>query len=65
MNVKTTYFHAPIDYDIYLDPPEGYVEVIDGLVYKLEKSIYGLKESGQNWNGVLHDCFTEGENWAF
>lgn len=62
MNVKTAYLHAPIDYDIYLNPSEGYIEVIDRLVYKLEKSIYGLKESGRNLNGVLHVCFTIGEN---
>lgn len=26
---------------------------------KLEKSLYGLIQSGRNWNRVLHDCLTE------
>lgn len=54
-----THLRAPIDYDIYINPPEGYEEASDGLVYKLEKSLCGLKQSGQNWNRVLHDCLTE------
>lgn len=58
MDVKTAYLHAPIDYEIYINPPEGYEEK-EGIVYKLEKSLYGLKQSGRNWNRVLHNCLTE------
>lgn len=58
MDVKTAFLHAPIDYEIYINPPEGYQEK-EGVVYKLEKSLYGLKQSGRNWNKVLHDCLTE------
>lgn len=48
MDVKTTYLPAPIDYDINISPPEDYEQTSDGLVYKLEKSLCGLKQSGQN-----------------
>ena len=41
-----------------INPPEGYEEK-EGVVYRLEKSLYGLKQSGRNWNRVLHDCLTE------
>ena len=58
MDVKTAFLHAPIDHEIYINPPEGYEEK-EGVVYKLEKSLYGLKQSGRNWNRVLHDCLTE------
>lgn len=27
----------------------------------LEKSLYGLKQSGRNWNRLLHDCLTEND----
>ena len=49
MDVKTAYL---------INPPEGYEEK-EGIVYKLEKSLYGLKQSGRNWNRVLHNCLTE------
>lgn len=46
IDVKTAYLHAPTDYKIYINPPKGYQEEDDSLVYKLEKSLYGLKQSG-------------------
>lgn len=58
MDMKTAFLHAPIDYEIYINPPEDYQEK-EGVVYKLEKSLYGLKQSGPNWNRVLHDCLTD------
>ena len=59
MDVKTAYLHAPIDYEIYMDPAEGFEVPLEGggkLVYNLNKSLHGLKESGRNWNHVLN-CF--------
>ena len=62
MDVKTAYLHAPIECEIYIEQPEGY-EVAskrgDKLVCKLEKSLYGLKQSGRNWNKMLHDYLSE------
>ena len=57
MDVKTAYLNAEIDTEIYLKQPEGYkIGAEDGseLVFKLNKSIYGLKQSGRNWNQLLH-----------
>jgi len=59
MDVKTAYLHAPIDRDIYMEQPEGYVKEGEKLVCKLKKSIYGLKQSGRNWNEMLHKCLTD------
>lgn len=64
MDVKTAYLHAPIDFEIYMNQPEGYEvtsENGDMLVCKLKKSLYGLKQSGRNWNKVLHDCLIENQ----
>ena len=64
MDVKTAYLNAPIDCEIYMDQAEGF-EVLDSsqekLVYKLNKSLYGLKQSGRNWNGVLHDFLLQND----
>eukprot|EP00794_Sanderia_malayensis_P008499 gene8499-9408_t len=58
MDVKTAYLNAPIDCEIYLEQAKGYeIPGKDGakLVYKLNKSLYGLKQSGRNWNNLLND----------
>ena len=57
MNVKTTYLNAPIDCDIYMEQPKGFEKVgksSEQLVYKLKKSLYSLKQSGQNRYNMLH-----------
>ena len=59
MDVKTAFLNAPIDFEIYMEQPEGFVVHNDNnekLVCKLKKSLYGLKQSGNLWNNVLH-CF--------
>lgn len=70
MDVKTAYLNAPIDCELFVEQPEGFaVSNKDGdeLVCKLNKSLYGLKQSGRNWNGVLHsylisDGFTQSQS---
>src|SRR6218665_446588 len=58
MDVKIAYLNAPIDCELYIEQPEGFVadDKTDGnLVLKLKKSLYGLKQSGRNWNNMLLD----------
>jgi len=67
IDLKTAYWHTHIDYEIYINPPQGYKEKegIVSLYEKIkfvkftEKSLCGLKQSWRNWNRVLHDCLTE------
>ena len=40
MDVKTAYLHAPIDYEIFVEHPEGFKT--NKLVYRLNKSLYVL-----------------------
>ena len=57
MDVKTAYLNAPIDCDIHVKQPEGYKVLDDNgaeLVWHLKK-LYGLKQSGRNWNNDLND----------
>ena len=58
MDVKTAYLNAPIDCEIYMEQPEGFVKMgVNGekLVCNLKRSLYGLKQSGRNWNKLLHE----------
>ena len=55
MDIKTAYLNAPIVEDIFMEQPEGFVEGGKHLVCKLQKSLYGLKQSGRNW----YHCLSE------
>ena len=62
MDVKTAYLNAPIDCELYMEQPGGYERKDpngEKLVCKLKKSSYGLKQSGRNWNNMLHNYFTQ------
>ena len=43
MDVKSVYLNAPLDYEIYVEPPEGFKVKNGNDVWKLEKSLDGLK----------------------
>lgn len=49
VDVNNAYPHGHIEEDIYLTPPEGYKKAEKGKVYKLFKSLYGLKQAGRQW----------------
>ena len=56
MDISTAYLHASVEEDLYMHQPEGYAQPgRDGqeLVCKLNKSLYGLKQAGRNWNKTL------------
>ena len=59
VDVKTVYLHAPIDYEIFVEQPEGFKT--NELVYRLNKSLYGLKQSDRNWNKMLHECLIQND----
>ncbi|GJW93314.1 retrotransposon protein, putative, ty1-copia subclass [Tanacetum coccineum] len=51
MDVKTTFLNGYLDEDIYMVQPEGFVDPNHpGKVCKLQRSIYGLKQSSRSWN---------------
>ena len=58
MDVKAAFLHAPIEHEIFIEQPEGFQELSENgakLVCRLKKSLYGLKQSGRNWNKVLDE----------
>ncbi|SAM79905.1 uncharacterized protein UBRO_20569 [Ustilago bromivora] len=52
IDITQAYLNADLHHDIYLKLLEG-TEVPDGKVYKLIKSLYGLKQSGREWHKEL------------
>jgi len=57
LDVETAFLQASVREDIYVSQAPGYkVTGPDGsvLVYKLIKSLYGLKQSPFNWNMAIH-----------
>lgn len=38
---------------------ESYLKKREKFVWKIEKSIYGRKQSGHNWNEILHSCLID------
>ena len=54
MDVKTAFLNGSIDTEIYMSQPEGFVDnQHPEYICKLEKSIYGLKQSARCWNTTL------------
>ena len=55
LDVLTAYLDAPIDFPVYINQPEGFMEIseTENLFCKLHKSLYGLKQSRRNWHIVL------------
>ena len=46
LDVKTAFLHGELEEEIYMDQPEGYkVSGKENYVYKLKRSLYGLKQS--------------------
>jgi hypothetical protein len=57
MDVKIKFLHGNLQEKIYMKHPEGFV--VKGkkeLVYKLKKSLYGLKQSPGMWYQKFETC---------
>lgn len=48
-DIKTAFLYGELEENIYMKPPPG-LDYKDGFVCKLEKSLYGLKQSPRCWN---------------
>lgn len=60
MDVETAFLNAFVKEDIYVRQSEGHIEPGDvGKVYKLKKSLYGLKQSPRNWNNTITEFLLE------
>jgi hypothetical protein len=55
MDVDAAFLNAELNEDIYIKAPPGQPPLPNGYVYKLKKSLYGLKQSPKSWNDTLND----------
>ena len=61
LDISTAYLHGDLEEDIYMEQPEWFEEVDRSIVYKLMKSLYGLKQAGRQWNKKIHSSLLEAE----
>ena len=60
IQVSTAFLHGGLSEEIYLKQPKGFVEQgKENLVYRLKRSIYGLKQSPRCWNHMLDSQLKE------
>ena len=52
MDVVTAFLIPEPEEEIYMEQPEGF-DMKEGLVCKLQKVLYGLKQSARIWNTCL------------
>lgn len=58
MDVETAFLNGQITSDVYVSQAEGYHDG-SSKVYKLYKSLYGLKESPRLWYECFHKYISE------
>lgn len=57
MDVRTAFLNGIITEEIYMTPPEGY-EQSNGLMCRLKRALYGLKQSSRAWK-IRFDGFMQ------
>ncbi len=54
MDISIAFLHADVEEELYMEQPKGFEQSgKEQLVCRLKKSLYGLKQSGRNWNRTL------------
>ena len=53
LDVEAAFMNAELKEELYIRAPPGTTPLPDGYVYRLRKSLYGLKQSPKEWNTML------------
>ena len=52
------FLNAELKEDVYVNAPPGSPPLPEGYVYKLQRALYGLKQSPREWNNTLNNFMT-------
>ncbi|OWZ21390.1 Integrase, catalytic core protein [Phytophthora megakarya] len=58
-DINTAYLNAALGIKHYLEEVEGYPCDDDGMIYIIEKALYGLRQSGRDWNSEVNRWFLD------
>ena len=51
-DVETAFLDGDLEEDVYMEPPLG-VEIAPGMVCKLRRILYGLKQAAAVWHNKI------------
>jgi hypothetical protein len=58
LDVKGAYLNGDLQEEVFMEQPPGFDDG-SGRKCRLRKTLYGLKQSGKEWNRKLHGILTK------
>lgn len=58
VDISSAYLNGELKEEVYMEQPEGFHEKGPDYVWRLMKSLYGLKQAGRQWHKKLHETLT-------
>ena len=55
LDIRTAYLHSELKYNLYTEQPEGFEDGTDKVI-KLNRSTYGLRQAGRDFNETLNNA---------
>ena len=60
MGIKSTFLNGTLEEEVYIEQPVGYVSPRqENKVYRLKKTLYGLKEASRAWYKKIDSYFVK------